>query len=583
MSTPAHLRDIVIFLATVAVFTPIFHRFRVSPVLAFLISGVVVGPHGLGLIGDIEGAARLGEFGVVFLLFVIGLELSVDRLYVLRAWAFGLGTAQVLVTGAALGGIAYGFLGSSRLALIIGLTLALSSTAVVLRLLSDRHEMSTGFGRASLAVLLFQDLAVVPLLVLIPLLGNGSDSVVKPVGLALVKAVAALVVIILIGRFLFRPLLRVVAGTRLKEAFAAITLLAVLGTAWATELAGLSLALGAFLAGVVIAETEYRHQIEADIQPVHGLLLGLFFMSVGMTLDVPFAVRNLGLVLGLTAVLMLVKLAIATGLGRAFGQTSREAIRTGFMLSQAGEFGFILLALAATHAGLPQDTAQLLKVVVALTMAATPFMAILGQRAARLVESQSADAITALTHEIGPIRDHVIIGGFGRVGQTVAKLLSAKQIPFVALDLDTARIKEGRDAGYRVYYGESGQPHVMRAAGAASARAVVVTLDHPQRAARTVAMLRREFPDVPVIVRARDNRHRDELMRAGATMIIPEMLEGSLSLGRSVLRTVGVSDDETEAIVNDFRRADYAGLDEIIGPGAPNASSPRSDNREAGP
>ncbi len=583
MPTPTYLRDVVIFLATVAVFAPIFHRLKISPVLAFLISGVVVGPHGLGLIGDIEGAARLGEFGVVFLLFVIGLELSVDRLYVMRVWAFGLGATQVLVTGAALDGIAYGLLGESRLAMIIGLTLALSSTAVVLRLLAERHEMSTGFGRASLAVLLFQDLAVVPLLVLIPLLGNGSDSVVKPVGLALVKAGAALVVIVLIGRFLFRPLLRVVAGTRLKEAFAAITLLAVLGTAWATELAGLSLALGAFLAGVVIAETEYRHQIEADIQPVHGLLLGLFFMSVGMTLDVPFAVRNLGLVLGLTAVLMLVKLVIAAGLGRAFGLTGREAIRTGFMLSQAGEFGFILLALAAAHAGLPQDIAQLLKVVVALTMAATPIMAILGERAARLVESQSTDAVTTLTHEIEPIRDHVIIGGFGRVGQTVAKLLTAKQIPFVALDLDTARIKEGRDAGSRVYYGESGQPHVMRAAGAALARAIVVTLDHPQRAARAVAMLRREFPNVPVIVRARDNRHRDELMRAGATTIIPEMLEGSLSLGRSVLRAVGVSDDETEAIVDDIRRADYAGLDEIIGPGAPNAPNPPPDNQEAGP
>lgn len=582
MSTPAHLRDVVIFLAAVAVFTPIFHRLKVSPVLAFLISGVVIGPHGLGLIGDIEGAARLGEFGVVFLLFVIGLELSFDRLYVLRVWAFGLGAAQVIVTGAALGGIAYGLLGDSRLAMVVGLTLALSSTAVVLRLLSDRHEMSTGFGRASLAVLLFQDLAVVPLLVLIPLLGNGNESIATPVGLALVKAAAALVVIVLIGRFLFRPLLRVVAGTRLKEAFAAITLLAVLGTAWATELAGLSLALGAFLAGVVIAETEYRHQIEADIQPVHGLLLGLFFMSVGMTLDVPFALRHLGTVLGLTAALMLVKLVIAAGLGRAFGQTGREAIRTGFMLSQAGEFGFILLALAAIHAGLPEDVAQLLKVVVALTMAATPLMAILGQRAARLVESQSADAVTTLAHEIEPIRDHVIIGGFGRVGQTVAKLLSAKQIPFVALDLDTARIKEGRDAGYRVYYGESGQPHVMRAAGAASARAVVVTLDHPQRAARAVAMLRREFPDVPVIVRARDNRHREELMRAGATEIIPEMLEGSLSLGRSVLRTVGVSDDETDAIIDDLRRANYAGLDEVIGPSAPNGS-PNPGHREPGP
>jgi CPA2 family monovalent cation:H+ antiporter-2 len=387
------------------------------------------------------------------------------------------------------------------------------------------------------------------------------------IGLALLKAAAALAAIVLVGRYLFRPILRLVAGTRLKEAFAAFTLLAVLGTAWATESAGLSLALGAFLAGVVIAETEYRHQIEADIQPVHGLLLGLFFMSVGMTLDLSFAIRNLGLVLALVAALLTVKLAVATGLGLVFGQSRREAIRTGFMLSPAGEFAFILFALAVGHAGLPQDIAQLLKVVVALTMAMAPLMAAVGQRAARLVESRSDDAMTALIHETEHLKDHVIIGGFGRVGQTVAKLLATKQIPFVALDLDTARIKEGRDAGYRVYYGESVRAYVMQAAGADRARAVVVTLDHPQRAARAVTILHREFPQLPIIVRARDNEHRAELKRAGATTIIPEILEGSLSLGRTVLKTVGVPDDEADTIVEEFRRADYAELDEVIGPG----------------
>ena len=563
---PAHhaLQDVLVFLATVVVLAPVFHRLKVSPVLAFLVSGVIVGPHVLGLIDDVEGARRLGEFGVVFLLFAIGLELSIDRLYVLRRFVFGLGSAQVALSALAIGGVVYAVAGDWRFAFIAGCTLALSSTAVVLRLLAERREMSTGFGRASLAVLLFQDLAVVPLLVIVPLLSAPGAGMASAIGLALVKAVAALVLIFVVGRFLIRPFFRLIAGTHLKEAFVGLTLLVALGTAWATEAAGLSLALGAFLAGVVVAETEYRHQVEADIQPFHGLLLGLFFMAVGMTIDLGFALRNIGTVLGLTAALLIAKAGVAAGVARVFGLSARESVRIGFMLSQAGEFGFILIALAAQMGGVGGESAQLLPAVIALSMATTPFMAVAGHRLARMVEHNADDAISVLSGDVENVKEHVIVAGFGRVGQTIAKMLETRQVPVIALDLDTARIKEGRDAGFQVYYGEAGLAHIMHAAGADRAKAVVVTLDNPQRALRAVSMLSREFPNVPVIVRSRDHVHCEALRSAGATITVPEILEGSLTLGREVLHTVGVSDADADSIVAEFRRGDYASMSEVI-------------------
>lgn len=568
---PVHhyLQDVLVFLAAVVVFAPIFHRLKISPVLAFLVSGVIVGPHVLGLIDDVEGARRLGEFGVVFLLFAIGLELSVDRLYILRRFAFGLGAAQVVLSASIIGGAAYAVAGDWRLAFIVGSTLALSSTAVVLRLLAERREMSTGFGRASLAVLLFQDLAVVPLLVIVPLLSTPGGAMASGIGIALAKAGAALVIIVVAGRFLIRPIIRLIASTRLKEAFVGLTLLVALGTAWATEAAGLSLALGAFLAGVVVAETEYRHQVEADIQPFHGLLLGLFFMAVGMTIDLGFALRNIGIVLGLTALLLIAKAMIAAGAARVLGLSARESIRVGFMLSQAGEFGFILIALAAQTGGVGGEAVQLLPAVIALSMAATPFMALAGHRLGRMVEHKADDAVSVLAGDVESLKDHVIIAGFGRVGQTVAKMLETRQVPVIALDLDTARIKEGRDAGFQVYYGEAGLAHIMHAAGADRAKAVVVTLDHPQRALRAVSMLAHEFPKVPVIVRSRDHVHCEALRNAGATITVPEILEGSLTLGRKVLHTVGVSDADADSIVAEFRRRDYASMSEVIPAGRP--------------
>lgn len=558
------LREVLIFLATVAVSLPLCARLRINPVLAFLVSGVAVGPHALGLIRDVSGARALGELGVVFLLFGIGLELSVERLFVLRRHAFGLGTAQVLATAAVIGAGAYAFSGQPALSAVVGVTLALSSTAVALRVLADRHELSTSFGRAALAVLLLQDLAVVPLLVILPALGGDAGALLPAVGLALLKAALALAAIVVFGRFLLRPLIRLAAASRLKEAFAATALLVVLGTAFATEAAGLSLALGAFLAGVAVAETEFRHQIEADIQPFYGLLIGIFFTAVGMSLDLRFALERFGAVLGLAALLILAKAAIAGLLARAFGLTLREAVRTGLLLSQAGEFGFILLALAETHVGLAPETAQLLKVVVAASMATTPAMAVAGQRLAELLGTRDPDRVAPLAAEVEGLKDHVIVAGFGRVGQTVAKLLRAKNVPVIALDLDSARIREGRAAGYRVYYGEAGSPYVMRAAGAGRARAVVVTLDHAERARRAVALLAREYPALPVIVRARDNRHREQLRAAGASAIVPEVLEGSLSLGATVLRAVGIGDADTRILIDDFRRADYASLEELI-------------------
>jgi CPA2 family monovalent cation:H+ antiporter-2 len=500
----------------------------------------------------------VAQFGVVFLLFSIGLSLSIERLGVLRRWVFGLGVAQMVVTVLALWGALLGLGLEAGPALVLGGALALSSTAVALQMLEERRELGTAYGRAAFAVLLLQDLAVVPLLTLVPLLRGPGASVLPALGLAFLRAAVALVAILAAGRLLLRPALRVVARDGGPELFTAVVLLLVLGIGWLTEGAGLSMALGAFLAGVLVAETEFRPQVEADVLPFRGVLLALFFMTVGMGLDPALAWAHAPLLLGLLAGLLVVKAVILAALGRAFGLSMANAAAVGLTLAQGGEFAFVLVALARGSGVVSAEIGQLVVLVVGLSMAATPLLFALKGRLTPRLERLGAEA--ALAADVGGTHGHVIVAGFGRVGWTLARLLEARGTPYVALDLDPERVAEAAAREQPVHFGDASRPGVLRAAGIERARAVVVTLDEPKAASRTVHLVRSLAPELPVVVRARDLGQCEQLALAGASAVVPELVEGSLQLGAALLGQLGESRDGVERLLGVLRRETYARL-----------------------
>jgi monovalent cation:H+ antiporter-2, CPA2 family len=544
---------------------PIFRRFRASAVLGYLVAGSAIGPHGLNLLRGPRAVTALADLGVIFLLFSIGLGLSVERLSSLRRYVFGLGTLQVVITTLAitltlrLAGV------SGDAALVLGAGLALSSSAIVLQGLVERREIATLQGRVAFAVLLLQDLAVVPLLTLVPLLAGSGQGLGMALGLAFLKAAATLVVIVAIGRLALRPVLRAVARGGTPELFTGIVLLLVLGIGWVTEQAGLSMALGAFLAGLLVAETEYRPQVESDVQPFRGLLLALFFMTVGMGIDAGLLWRHAPLLVGLLAALLIGKALILAGLCRAFGLSLGMGAGIGLMLAQSGEFAFVLFTLARGQGVLPAEAAQTAILLVGLSMAATPALL----TAARVVfrrHHQAASAAAALGHETRELRDHVVIAGFGRVGQTLALLLESRLVPYLALDLDAERVAEARRRELPVYFGDASRAEVLRAAGVEQARMAAITLDQPDAAARSVQVLRAMSPDLPVLVRARDVAQAEQLAGAGATEVVPEIVEGSLQLGEMLLRRLGATRDEVDQVLDEFRRRTYSRLSNLIRP-----------------
>jgi CPA2 family monovalent cation:H+ antiporter-2 len=542
---------------------PIFRRFQASAVLGYLVAGSAIGPHGLDLLRGPRAVTALADLGVIFLLFSIGLGLSVERLSSLRRYVFGLGTLQVVITTLAitltlrLAGV------SGDAALVLGAGLALSSSAIVLHVLVERREVATMQGRVAFAVLLLQDLAVVPLLTLVPLLAGSGQRLGMALGLALLKAAATLVVIVAIGRLALRPVLRTVARGGTPELFTGIVLLLVLGIGWVTEQAGLSMALGAFLAGLLVAETEYRPQVESDVQPFRGLLLALFFMTVGMGIDAGLLWRHAPLLAGLLAALLIGKALILAGLCRAFGLSLGMGAGIGLMLAQGGEFAFVLFTLARGRGLLSADAAQGAILIVGLSMVATPALL----TAARMVfrrHHQAAGAAAALGHETRELRDHVVIAGFGRVGQTLALLLESRLVPYLALDLDAERVAEARRRELPVYFGDASRAEVLRAAGIEQARMAAITLDQPDAAARSVQVLRAMSPELPVLVRARDVAQAEQLAGAGATEVVPEIVEGSLQLGEMLLRRLGATRDEVDQVLDEFRRRTYSRLSDLI-------------------
>jgi glutathione-regulated potassium-efflux system protein KefB len=544
----------LVFLLAAVIAVPLFKRFGLGAVLGYLAAGVALGPFGLKVIKDAAPVLTASEIGVVMMLFVIGLELSPARLMVMRKPVFGLGGLQVGLSGLALGGVGLMIGMSWKAALIVGLALALSSTAVSLQLLSERKAMNTPHGRNAFAILLFQDLAAIPLIAIIPLLGAAaSDS--GPIWTNVGKALAAILVVVIGGRYLLRHLFRLAARIGVPEMLTASALLAVLGAAWVMALAGLSMGLGAFLAGVLLADSEYRHEIESQIEPFKGLLLGLFFIAVGMSIDLPLiAAEPFVIVLG-TAALLAIKSAILCGVAwRPARMGWREGLQMAAVLALGGEFAFVVLA-EAVKAGL-LDTAMQNRFVaiVGLSMALTPLWII---AVARLLRAYPEHAEKRAFDEIPDHNAQVILAGFGRFGQIVARILVAQRIPFVALEADAAQLDAVRRFGNKVYFGDASRPDLLRAAGAGHAKLFINAIDGTEANLRVTRVVRRMYPEVKVFARAHDRQHAWQLMDLGA-IAIRETFASGLEMGRDVLIALGVPPDTAAERVRVFREHDEA-------------------------
>ncbi|MCC7260016.1 MAG: cation:proton antiporter, partial [Alphaproteobacteria bacterium] len=547
METTSYLQSVIILLAASVVAAAFFRYLRLSPVLGYLIAGAAIGPYGFGIITNVHAASAIAEIGVVFLLFMIGLELTWERLQKLRAFVFGFGTLQVAITGLIIGFVVMALGGTQEVALIVGGGLALSSTAIVLQVNGETGERATQVGRLSLATLLLQDFAVVPLLVLVPLLAKGeSVSLWAAVADASAKAAAALFLIIVGGRLLLRPLFKLIAGTRSSELFGAATLLLVLSAAWATEHAGLSLALGAFIAGLMVAETEFQHQVKADILPFKGLFLSLFFMTVGMSVNLELIAHKWEIILALTLALMLGKAALIMLLARLFRFARGAAVHAGLLLAQGGEFGFILFGLARDQGLLDAETTQMLLLLVSASMALTPLFAIVGKKIGDHLDRFPRSSPEQIAEDNSDLDRHVIVAGYGRMGRMVGSLLTLEKIDYVAVDLDPHKVTAGREMGHPVYYGDAARADVLKAVGIERAEVLVITfrgMKHRQKS-QTVLSIRQSFPYICILARAEDETQAALLRAAGADLVVTETLEASLQLGGELLRVKGVADHE---------------------------------------
>ena len=546
-------RESLVFLGTAAIVVPLFRRLKISPVIGFLGAGILLGPAALGRFGDLSPILKaltfsevdemklFAELGVVFLLFMIGLELSFERLNRMRKLVFGLGALQVALCGFVLGLLALLMGESMASASVIGGALALSSTAIVIPVLLERKRMRVAAGRASFSILLFQDLMIAPLLFMVAMLSAGSYEGFNAGALyALVPAIVGLALIVGIGRLFLRPLFRQVAYARSPEFFMAACLLVVIGTSVLAAASGLPMTLGAFMAGLLLAETEYRRQIEVTIEPFKGLLLGLFFVSIGAGLDVTRILQSPLLLLGLTAGLIIIKAALIYLAGRIAGVSGEVARESALVLAPGGEFAFVMLGAAMAGGIVPAATGGDLMIAVTLSMLLIPSLA----SAAVSVVKANPDADIYGLRDLAPPPDDgdapVLIAGFGRVGKLVSELLVRHKIPFVAVDGDAKLVAGERESGAPIYWGNASDPELLRRCGIARARGLVVTMDIPQAVERVVQAARSERKDIVIVARARDAEHAHHLYTLGASDAIPETIEASLQLSESLLVDIGV-------------------------------------------
>ncbi|MES2756888.1 MAG: cation:proton antiporter [Pseudomonadota bacterium] len=568
------------FLTLAGIMIPLLQRLRINQVLGFLAVGALLGPFGLGLLADqspwlayltfprAEGVNVLAELGVLFLMFMIGLELSAARLWSLRRWVFGAGTAQVCVSAALIAGALLLLGQRTETAVILGLVLSLSSTAVVMQLMTEQHTSATRLGQATFSILMLQDLAVVPLLILIGVMTKGtSGGVASLVLITLAKAGGAIALIYLVGGRVIRPLFRTFAHRHQPDVFMALILLSTLGIAGLSAAAGLSMALGALIAGLLLAETEFKHEVELMIEPFRGLLMGLFFMTVGMGMDARQVLEAplwlAGAVFGLVAI----KAAVVAMLFRAGGLNWGRAVEGGLLLGQGGEFAFIVIGYAMAGGLVDAALGQRVMLAVGLSLFVTPMLAKLGRAIGDSWELRQHALEAGDEGELASVRGRIIIAGYGRVGQMLGKLLAEQKIPFVAFENDARLASELHRQGQPVFFGNASRAELLRRVHAHEAPAIVLTMDHPQSALQAVRGIRREFPDVPLFARARDEQQARLLKLAGATVVVPETLEASLQLSAFVLESLGLEELEVDGIIDD-ERAVFTEALSLVKPGA---------------
>lgn len=571
------LKEAMLVLGTAAVVVPAFHRLKISPIFGFMLTGALLGPEGLArltgvlpvlsyvTISDREQFTLLAELGVVFLLFMIGLELSFGRLRTMRRLIFGMGLTKIVACTAAIASVLLAAGRSPREAMIVGACLALSSTALVVQVLAEQRRLGSATGRACFASLLMEDIAVVPLLVLISVLAISTDAgLVDSLGAVTLKAIAAVGAIILSGRFLLRPLFRRVAATRSPELFMAACLLVIVGTSAITAVAGLSMALGAFLAGLILAETEYRREVEVTIEPFKGLLLGVFFFSVGMSVDVAKLFADPFLVLAATTALVVIKFAMTYPVMRLFGVARPAALEGSSLLAPGGEFAFVLIGLAISVGVIAADLGSLAITVATLSLVVLPIIGMGGRKLARQFEPRQVIPAEALAEPEDGTRPKAIIVGFGRVGQLVASMLEESNVSYVAVDNDPVNVAAARAKGKPVYFGDAARADFLERCGLGAAAAVVVTMDNRQAVEAAAAAARAVRPDVVIVARARDRAHARQLYEKGVTEAVPEAFEASLHLAEATLIGAGVPLGLAIASVHERRdqfRAEFQRID----------------------
>jgi monovalent cation:proton antiporter-2 (CPA2) family protein len=547
------LAQIAIFLAAAVIAIPIFRRFKLGSVLGYLTAGIIIGPASLGLIKGVEATQNIAQFGIVLLMFVIGLELQPSRLWVLRRSIFVLGTAQVVATAIGVGVAAYFLFGQTwQAALVIGFALSMSSTALALQLLAERGQLNSQFGRSAFSILLFQDVSVMPALALLPLLGASEMSTV-PGGWLVIKLIAVLGAVIIGGRYVLRPMLRIIAASGVAEAFTAAGLLIVLGTALLVSQVGLSLSLGSFLAGVLLADSEFRHELEADIEPFKGLLLGLFFISVGMSANLGLVREKPFLIIGLTVCLVVFKILVLWAIGRLSGLSENASRGLAISLPSGGEFAFVLFGVAAGLRIMDSQVADLLVLVVTASMILSPVLLALYDVTFKASESDGRPFDTPV--ELYP---KVIIAGFGRFGQIVGRILRAKQIAFTALESNQTQVDFLRSFGNQVFYGDASRLELLRAAHAENAEVFVLAIDDVEASVKTAQLIRQYFPHLKIFARARNRQHAFRLMDLDVRYIIRETLVSSLEMSVQVLDALGQSKSKAVETVHRFRVYDEA-------------------------
>jgi CPA2 family monovalent cation:H+ antiporter-2 len=557
--------DALIVLGTAGLVVPLVRHWGLPPVLAFLGVGALLGPRGLGsfvpdfpplfwfTVTDARSVSTIADLGIVFLLFLIGLELSFQRLLTMRRLVFGLGVLQVLISAAIIAGIArIAGLGAGA-AIVIGAALALSSTAIVIEILASQGRMKTSTGRTIFSVLLAQDLAVVPLLLLVTILGgNGEGPIFASIGMALGQTALALAAIVVLGRLFLKPLFRLVTGDRSSELFVAAILFVIVATGVVAALAGLSMALGAFVAGLLLSDTEYRKAIESIVEPFKGLLLGVFFFTVGMNIDIRELIREPVLLLGVVAGLIVIKGFVMYALARLFHLTRPVSVEAALLLAPGGEFAFVAVGMAATMSIVPQGTASFVLAVTSLTMVLIPLFGALARRLeARAIGRKPLDP--ELRVAPAPTQKHAIIVGHGRFGQVVADLLRAHKIPYIATDNDAISVSRNRKAGGDLYYGEATDPAFLNACGLAEASGVIITIHSQAAIDEVVRIVRAARPDIPIVSRARDEAHARHLYAIGVTDAVPETIEASLQLSEAALVGIGVPMGKVIASIHDKR------------------------------